>query len=107
MRYHNCFIVDIKGEENAANHEVIPYCMQLLMENVTKHNIIQTHSPMLVSIVIEADHVTMSNPIRPKRTQTSTGIGLQYIAELYQHHNKTFLYNNDGKTFTATIPFIT
>lgn len=106
MRYHNCFDVNISGEENAGEHEVIPYCMQLLMENVTKHNVIQTNTPMTVSVTIAADHVTMSNPIHPKRTQTSTGIGLHYITELYSHQGKTFSYENDGKTFTATIPYL-
>lgn len=108
MRYHNCLDVDIQGEENVGTHEVIPYCVQLLMENVTKHNVIQTNSPMLVSLVIGTDHLTISNPIRPKRVQeASAGIGLKYIAELYRLHGKAFHYDNDGKTFTATIPFIT
>lgn len=106
MRFHNCFELDIEGEDNVGEHKVIPYCMQLLMENVIKHNVIQSNLPMIVTVLITDSHVSMSNPIHPKRAKTSIGIGLQYITELYSHHNKKFSYKNDGITFTATIPYL-
>lgn len=106
MRYHNCFDLEIEGEDRVGEHEVIPYCMQLLMENVVKHNVIQSDLPMTVRLLIADDHVKLINPIHPKRASTSTGIGLHYIAEFYSRQNKKFMYDNDGQTFTATIPYL-
>lgn len=106
MRYHNCFEVEIKGEENIKGHEIIPYCMQLLIENVTKHNVIQTDTPMTVRIDISDSHITVSNPINRKRTPPSSGIGLHYISELYRHYGKDFSYNDDGRVFTAVVPYL-
>ena len=39
MRYLNQFKVSVVGRSLAASHTIIPYTMQLLIENVTKHNI--------------------------------------------------------------------
>lgn len=106
MRYHNCFEVVIVGEEYVGCHKVIPYCMQLLMENVTKHNVIQTNLPMVVCLTISQSGFTMSNPIHPKREQTPSGIGLQYIAKLYRHQGLQFCCQNDGNVFTASVPYL-
>lgn len=106
MRYHKQFHVEITGEEFAGEKEIIPYTLQLLIENVTKHNIISTRYPMTVSIAIGANYVTVSNPIKLKENDTSSGIGLKYIAEQYKLHNKCFGVENDGATFIAKIPYL-
>lgn len=106
MRYHKQFHVEITGEEFAGEKEIIPYTLQLLIENVTKHNIISTRYPMTVSITIGENYVTVSNPIKLKENDTSSGIGLKYIAEQYKLHDKCFGVGNDGLTFTAKIPYL-
>lgn len=106
MRYHNQFHVEIAGEEFAGEKEIIPYTLQLLIENVTKHNIISTRYPMTVSISIENSHVIVSNPIKLKEIDSSSGIGLKYIAEQYKLHDKCFRVENDGIKFIAKIPYL-
>lgn len=106
MRYHKQFRVVIEGEKFVGNKEIIPYTLQLLIENVTKHNVISTRHPMTVSITIEERYVTVSNPIKLKETDSSSGIGLKYIAEQYKLHDKCFGVENDGLTFTAKIPYL-
>jgi Putative regulator of cell autolysis len=106
IRYHDCFSVSIIGEEHVAKQEIIPYCMQLVMENVTKHNVIQPDMPMEVKIEITPEHIAVSNPIYPKRAQSSSGIGLRYITELYRLQGRQFRHSNDGKTFITYIPYL-
>lgn len=106
IRYHECFDLTIQGFDNVREHTVIPYCLQLLVENITKHNVIRKDSPMHASITVLDDHIEVSNPIFPKSTLSSSKIGLRYITQLYSHHGKDFKCVNDGKTFTAIVPFL-
>ena len=79
MRYHNQFEVEIIGEENVRDEEIVPYTLQLLMENVTKHNVISNRNHMHVLVVIGDSCISMSNPIKYRQTDTASRIGLNYI----------------------------
>lgn len=105
-RYRDQLTVNISGEDSIAGQELVPYTLQLLIENVTKHNIISTRHPMTVTIIIGDDNVTVSNPIQPKASESPSHVGLRYLTELYQAHGREFRVKNDGTTFTATVPFI-
>ncbi len=105
-RYRDQLTVNISGEDSIAAQQLVPYTLQLLIENVTKHNIISTRHPMTVTIIIGDDNVTVSNPIQPKASESPSHVGLRYLTELYQAHGKEFVVTNDGTTFTATVPFL-
>lgn len=106
MRFHNQFNVEFIGWENIKNEKIIPYTLQLLIENVTKHNVISTNHPMMVSINITYNAITVSNPIRKKDSDSSSGIGLQYISEQYKIYGVDFRVEDNGKVFTAKIPYL-
>ena len=106
MRYHNQLEVCIKGTKKITNQRMVPYTMQLLMENVVKHNVISHSHHMTVAIDIDDDHLNISNPIIPRPSDSVSHVGLNYLANLYRHHGKEFKVLNDGKTFTAIVPFI-
>lgn len=106
MRYRDQFSMLLKGEELVEEQQIVPFTMQLLIENVTKHNVISTQYPMVVNVTIGEDQVTVSNPIRKRPSEASSHVGLNYLTELYQTHGKTFTVNNDGKTFVAQVPFL-
>ncbi|MDD7318956.1 MAG: histidine kinase [Prevotella sp.] len=106
MRYYNQFDVKIEGAELVKDQEIIPYTLQLLMENVTKHNVISQRFPLEVSIKITENDIRVSNHIRTRQSASSSGIGLRYITELYQQNGKDFVYTNDGNTFEAVVPYL-
>ena len=105
-RYRDQLTVVIDGEDRIISQNVVPYTLQLLVENVTKHNVISTRHPMTVTIIVSDDSVNVSNPIQSKPSESPSHVGLRYLSELYQMHGKEFIVTNDGTTFTATIPFI-
>lgn len=109
MRYWQQFEVEITGRENVSNQEIVPASLQMLMENVTKHNVIQSDKPMKVTIDIYSDHIEMTNPIRPKIKDhvTTSGIGLSYLKRAYDDIGGGFLYSNDGTEFKVTVPLLT
>lgn len=106
MRYHGKFEVRIKGEENVGRQFLIPYTLQLLIENITKHNVISSRLPMTVDIEISKEEMTITNPVHPRASEAGTHFGLSYLTRLYRYYGKDFHTSNDGKTFTAFIPYI-
>ncbi len=58
-----------------------PLTLQLLVENVIKHNSITSNKPMQINIEIENYYLTVSNPIQPKKSNdTSSGVGLNNLS---------------------------
>lgn len=106
MRYDNCFEVEITGKEHIEKHNIIPYTMQLLIENVTKHNVISENQPMKVTITITKEGVTVCNPVYPKVSHSPSQIGLNYMQQLYSLYGKVFYTENDGTHFKAFVPFL-
>lgn len=106
MRYHNQFDVEIFGRNLISDEQIIPYTLQLLIENVTKHNVISTKNPMKVQVNVTDEFVTVSNPIQKKESEVGNGIGLSYISEQYNLRRKKFEIENDGVYFTAKIPYL-
>lgn len=105
MRYNNKFQVKFEGTANG-DLKIVPYTMQLLIENVTKHNIISIKYPMTVTIKITKDGIMVSNPIRKRPTPVSGGTGLRYLRELYGLYNRNFTTSTVDGIFTAHVPFI-
>lgn len=108
MRYHDSFFVHIQGQENVGDHEVVPYCLQLLIENITKHNAIRAEKPMHVTLSLEGEKITVSNPIYPKinPNPNSMGMGLKYITEVCQYHGKRFNVEKRNQQFVAELPYL-
>lgn len=105
-RYLNQFKVSVSGRALAGKHTIIPYTMQLLIENVTKHNAISSHDPMSVRIAITADGVTVSNPIIRRASSAGTGFGLRYLRELYASRGARFTAGAEDGCFVAKIPYL-
>ena len=57
-----------------------PLTLQLLTENVIKHNSITMSKPMEIHIGIENDYLVVTNPVRPRKNQISSGIGLKNLS---------------------------
>jgi len=106
MRYHNQFNVEIVGKEIIKEEVIIPYTLQLLIENVTKHNVISSRHPMVVRITVEADFLKIENPINKKTSEASNGIGLSYLSEQYMIFGKHFEIDNDDMNFVAKVPYL-
>lgn len=120
MRYSNQFDVQVNGislcdsdwgvltglTDEQKCRKVIPFTMQLLIENVTKHNIISSAHHMTVYISVDGDHLTVSNPIVPRSSESVSHIGMRYLTELYAMYGCEFRVENDGHTFTAIVPFL-
>lgn len=106
MRHRGQLKVTISGEENATGRMIVPHTLQLLVENVTKHNVISARNPMHVTVLLGQAGITVSNPVRPKETTNSTGLGIKYIQELYAKRGRSVLITKENNVFVAEIPYL-
>lgn len=88
-----------------------PLTLQLLAENVIKHNIISTGKPITITLDISVDGdchwLSMSNPLRPKQGVITTGKGLTNLTTRYQllcEHN--IKIHKTADIFTVMVPLI-
>lgn len=86
-----------------------PLTLQLLCENIIKHNVIDPRRNMVISIFTERDgtRLCVSNPIRQTRDVVSSGKGLRNLDQRYLlltgHHIEIC---KDDDRFTVKVPLI-
>lgn len=106
IRYHDNFDVVITGADEYGDRMIIPYTIQLLIENVSKHNVVSSQYPMQVSVTADAEGITVSNPIRKKEADVSTHFGLKYLRRLYECHGQKIVTTSESEVYTLFIPYL-
>lgn len=80
--------------------------LQILLENIFKHNTISKKKPMRVNIAFEKEGVAISNTIQRKNNPGSTGFGLNYLQNLYGNQGMELKIVDDNSTFTVHVPYL-
>ena len=62
---------------------VPPLSLQVLLENAMKHNIVNEEKPLKIEIYSKGDFLFIKNPIQPKISGTSTGLGIKNLIKRY------------------------
>lgn len=108
VRFPEGFDVIIDVPEDKMARFVPPCSIQLLIENATKHNAVNTETPLIVHVKAEGEHVMVSNNIVPKVTKSqSTGLGQKYIRQLYMDMSgKSIDIRHTEKEYCVTLPLL-
>ena len=108
VRFPKGFDVVIDVPEDKMARFVPPCSIQLLIENATKHNAVNTETPLIVHVKAEGEHVMVSNNIVPKVTKSqSTGLGQKYIRQLYMDMSgKSIDIRHTEKEYCVTLPLL-
>ncbi len=88
---------------------IVPFTLQILVENAVKHNIISKSKPLTVAIAIkENKYIVVTNNIQPKLTkEKSTYFGLESLAQRYKLlGNKKVKVEQTEKEFKVSIPVV-
>jgi len=85
IRYDQNFNILIKNTDAFKEKWIVPMALQLILENVLKHNIISEKEPMTVEITTDKDYLLIINPLRPKqKREISHNLGLKNIEKRYE-----------------------
>ncbi len=85
-----------------------PLCLQILVENAVKHNVISQRHPLTIEIKKQGNQLLVSNPIQAKRKpENGSGFGLEAIRRRYQlvGNQDINISKNDG-LFCVTLPLL-
>lgn len=105
VRLGECLSTDIHIPESMYDAEIPPLTLQLLAENIVKHNAISSMYPMCIEIYEEEGYLCVSNPVKPKMGVQSTGKGLSNLQERYRIlGGKEPVVVKDEMRFTVKVP---
>ncbi len=84
IRFPEGITVEKEVLQEDLSRMIVPCTLQLLLENVTKHNAISADAPIHISVRTADGFLEMENNRVPKASPaSSTGLGLKYIRQQY------------------------
>jgi sensor histidine kinase YesM len=88
-RFGDNLIINTNIDASKLNDYMVPLSIQLLIENVTKHNEVSSEFPMKIDIYCENDFLVIKNKLQKKdhfaNKLDNHGIGLATLTERYKH----------------------
>ncbi len=109
IRYGENLTIRKEIPSEALNWSVVPISLQMLIENVLKHNVVSDRHPLCIRIsVTEASRLRVSNPLQPKAgAEPSTGLGLDNLAKRYELRFQESISIEEGPDmFSVELPLI-
>ena len=106
IRFGDALVVDLSFPEKHLNKKILPMVLQILIENVIKHNKVIDIQPMKISVVASDNGISISNPIQLKSSVSSWGIGLDNIKKRYDSFGYSIEVVKRQGTFCILIPYI-
>lgn len=109
VRLGNCIHIHNNIDPACYNLKVPPLTLQMLTENVIKHNVISATKPMTIELKLSAKSswFEMKNEIRSKKDVIPSGKGLKNLSARYKLLcDKDIVIENDAHYFTVKAPLL-
>lgn len=110
IRYPENLTIEYNIASNALKTHIAPLTLQILLENVIKHNVISKAEPLTIEIYTDKNkNVVVRNKLNLKSiAKNSTKTGLENIKKRYHYlTDKTIEVVNDSNQFLVAVPLIT
>jgi len=102
---HSFYLQNKVQPEQAAHLQLVPCCLQLLLENAVKHNSASASEPLDICIEVQHEQLVVCNALRPKAfAQPGTGTGLANLTERCQAVLGRPLEIVQNDQFTVRVP---
>ena len=92
-------------DEYEENYSIPPLSLQLVFENIFKHNIISEDYLMKIHMQISDDKLVIKNTLRPRKDSEKVGIGIENLKQKYRllnHSEPSFEKQNN--LYITTLP---
>lgn len=106
MRFENTFTFTVDKISNNEKNKIIPLTLQLLIENVFKHNVATEEMPLDINITVGDKYITVENNIQPSKDTDKGGIGLKYLTKQYKLYDREIIVEHTHQLFIVKIPYI-
>jgi len=93
---------------NNSSFQVIPVSVQMLIENIFKHNVISKESKIVIELWIENEFLYVKNNVNLKNDiEDRTPTGLANIRARYEYlSNRECVFGKQGDDFVVAIPLL-
>ena len=106
-RFGDNFSIENRMDSNILDYKIPPLALQVLLENVTKHNKLLSSNPIKISIGNTEDSIYFKNELRRKENVASHGSGLSNLNKRYHVIcGKEIEIIKKNEEFCVTIPII-
>jgi LytS/YehU family sensor histidine kinase len=87
---------------------ILPFALQVLVENAIKHNHFSEQQPLTITISLAPDYVRVSNAVKNRVVESeSTNIGLKNLSARYiLVCRKDIDIDDSGDRFSVNLPLI-
>ena len=101
-------VVEREIERDLENRYIVPCAIQLLVENATKHNMMSTEQPLIISITAKGGIVEVKNNLQLRtHGQPSTHLGLENIRRQYLDiTNRDIIIEKTDNEFIVKLPIV-
>lgn len=111
VRLGDCLHLDICIDKELLHRTLPPLTLQLLIENVIKHNTVSFGKPMKVSISAKGnpgeEWLCVSNPVHPKQGVMASGKGLTNLSLRYRLLcSQDIVIDDTPVLFTVKVPLL-
>ena len=107
-RFEEGLKINIRINPDHLNRKILPFALQLLIENAIKHNSMSYRTPLTIDIYDLNGKMVVENDVRPRTTMDRpSGTGLHNLSQRYQlAAGKDILITRDALKFKVEIPFL-
>ncbi|MFC3414975.1 sensor histidine kinase [Algoriphagus hitonicola] len=107
IRFQDSLSFSMSIDQAVRTKMIPPAVLQILVENVVKHNFFTLKNPLQIQIQAAQNTLSVKNNIQPKKPiEGSTGIGLQNISDRYKFLNQSIIIHSQGGVFEVVLPLI-
>lgn len=108
QRYGKSYVFNVEVEEERIDDLLIPPAsLQLILENVVKHNIGSIENPLVTNIKLSKSHIIITNEKRSKTSNPDLGTGLNNLITRYSLLSDLKISIEDNPTFySISLPLI-
>lgn len=107
IRFEDSLKFSLQIKKECLDTMIPPAVLQLLVENVVKHNYFTRKEPLEVRVFCEEGILKIFNKKQPKKAvEVSTGIGLQNISDRYRFLNQEIRILDESDHFQVELPLI-
>ena len=107
-RFDEALRIEKQIEARLLDRKVPPFCLQLVIENALKHNVVSESQPLELRIFTEGEEIVVENNLQPRNSPAdSTRIGLQNLSERYRLlADMSPVFTKSTDTYTARLPLL-
>lgn len=109
VRLGNYLTIDCQIPESYLDAQIPPLTLQLLAENIIKHNMFYADKTITIYITVEPahDYLVVRNELRPKMDVPASGKGLHNLAMRYRLLcDKDIVIEKNKSFFTVKVPLL-